>query len=150
MRMPHAWTPSVLFQQVSASSPSAKPSTCGLALVSRVQADLFPTCASDATVYADEVFGFHAQQAVEKALKAWLCLRGQRYPFTHDINELLSRLSAVGEEVDQLRDLDDLSDFAMGLRYGPLNEHEPPLDRRATLRRVEAVLDQVRALIAEG
>ena len=24
-------------------------------------------------LFADEIFGFHIQQAVEKALKAWLC-----------------------------------------------------------------------------
>jgi hypothetical protein len=26
-------------------------------------------------LFADEIFGFHVQQAVEKALKAWLCVR---------------------------------------------------------------------------
>lgn len=29
---------------------------------------------SDPDVFADEVFGFHAQQAAEKALKAWLAV----------------------------------------------------------------------------
>jgi hypothetical protein len=27
-------------------------------------------------LFADEIFGFHAQQAIEKALKAWLAARG--------------------------------------------------------------------------
>jgi hypothetical protein len=27
-------------------------------------------------LFADEIFGFHVQQAVEKALKAWLCTYG--------------------------------------------------------------------------
>ena len=26
----------------------------------------------DVIVFADEIFGFHAQQAIEKSLKAWL------------------------------------------------------------------------------
>jgi HEPN domain-containing protein len=30
----------------------------------------------DNKTFADEVFGFHAQQIVEKSLKAWLSLRG--------------------------------------------------------------------------
>jgi len=34
---------------------------------------------SDPKVAAIETFGFHAQQAVEKALKAWLDLSGQLY-----------------------------------------------------------------------
>jgi len=37
---------------------------------------------ADPDVFADEVFGFHAQQAVEKALKAWLALLGVEYPRT--------------------------------------------------------------------
>lgn len=36
----------------------------------------------DNAVFADEIFGFHAQQAVEKALKAWLCAHGIAYPLT--------------------------------------------------------------------
>ena len=39
---------------------------------------------ADPDVFADEIFGFHAQQAAEKALKAWLSLfkqRGQIYLF---------------------------------------------------------------------
>ena len=29
---------------------------------------------SDASVFADEIFGFHVQQASEKLVKAWLAL----------------------------------------------------------------------------
>jgi HEPN domain-containing protein len=43
----------------------------------------------DVETFADEIFGFHAQQAVEKALKAWLTLVGVEYPRTHDLEELL-------------------------------------------------------------
>ena len=39
----------------------------------------------DRSVFATEIFGFHAQQAVEKALKAWLSLAGARYPKAHDL-----------------------------------------------------------------
>jgi HEPN domain-containing protein len=31
----------------------------------------------DATTFADEIFGFHAQQSVEKTLKAWIAALGQ-------------------------------------------------------------------------
>jgi hypothetical protein len=30
----------------------------------------------DAAAFSDEVFGFHAQQTIEKALKAWIAVRG--------------------------------------------------------------------------
>ncbi len=40
----------------------------------------------DVSVFADEIFGFHAQQAIEKALKAWMCALGMTYPHSHHIN----------------------------------------------------------------
>ena len=41
----------------------------------------------DVEAFSDEIFGFHAQQAVEKALKAWLAFLGQRFPKTHDLKQ---------------------------------------------------------------
>ncbi len=38
---------------------------------------------TDPDVFADEVFGFHAQQAVEKSLKAWLSLIDVESPSKH-------------------------------------------------------------------
>ena len=39
---------------------------------------------SDATVFADEIFGFLVQQAAEKLFKAWLTLLGETFPATHN------------------------------------------------------------------
>jgi HEPN domain-containing protein len=50
----------------------------------------------DADVFADEIFGFHAQQAAEKAFKAWLALLGVEYPKTHDLSLLLGILQSHG------------------------------------------------------
>ena len=41
---------------------------------------------ADRVVFADQIFGFHAQQPTEKALKAWLSLRSIEYPKTHDLS----------------------------------------------------------------
>ena len=46
----------------------------------------------DSALFADEIFGFHVQQAIEKGLKAWLCTRGADYPPTHDLARLLTLL----------------------------------------------------------
>ena len=46
----------------------------------------------DEQVFADEVAGFHAQQAAEKLLKAWLALLGEQYPVTHNLAQLLDAL----------------------------------------------------------
>ena len=40
---------------------------------------------SDAAIFPEEIFGFHAQQAIEKALKSWLAARSISYPFKHDL-----------------------------------------------------------------
>ncbi len=40
---------------------------------------------------SDAIVGFHAQQAVEKALKSVLDAHGYTFPFTHDIDGLVAR-----------------------------------------------------------
>ena len=49
---------------------------------------------SDSSIFADEIFGFHAQQAAGKALKAWLAAFGVEYPRTHDLSLMLTLLDA--------------------------------------------------------
>ncbi|MFZ4539651.1 HEPN domain-containing protein [Propionivibrio sp.] len=43
----------------------------------------------DNPLFAEEIFGFHAQQAIEKSLKAWLAARSLDFPLTHDLSRLL-------------------------------------------------------------
>ena len=50
----------------------------------------------DSNEVPDEAIGLHAQQAVEKALKAVLAVREVRYPFTHDIDRLVELAEAEG------------------------------------------------------
>lgn len=77
-------------------------------------------------------FGQHAQGAIEKLLKALINERGQRYPFTHDLDVLTLKLAGLGETLPPLPvSLTDLSDYAMGLRYEESGQLPPPLDRRA-------------------
>lgn len=66
---------------------------------------------SDPDVFADEVFGFHAQQAAEKALKAWLAVSDVEYPRTHDLSLLLTVLEAQGQDVVPYSDLVELNPY---------------------------------------
>ena len=50
----------------------------------------------DTESFPDEIFGFHAQQSVEKALKAWVALLGKQFPKTHDIKRLIDVLRENG------------------------------------------------------
>ena len=50
-------------------------------LLNRANADLTALRnMSDVGIFDEGIFGFHAQQAVEKALKAWLAANNQTYP----------------------------------------------------------------------
>ncbi|MGH7556398.1 MAG: HEPN domain-containing protein [Gemmatimonadota bacterium] len=88
----------------------------------------------DPGTFAEEIFGFHAQQAVEKAIKAWLSLAGRQYPRTDDLEALLVLLEDGGATVpDVFWDLVDLSDFAVQLRYESYEYEEDMLDRASIL-----------------
>jgi HEPN domain-containing protein len=39
---------------------------------------------TDSAIFAEEIFGFHAQQCVEKCLKALLATHGDEYPADPD------------------------------------------------------------------
>lgn len=88
---------------------------------------------------AVEVFGFHAQQAAEKLLKAAIKACGADYPLTHRLTDLLDLLADLGVPVPAEFDaLKELTPFAVEFRYDVL----PPavqddLDRPVCLRRLE-------------
>jgi HEPN domain-containing protein len=47
----------------------------------------------------DEIIGFHAQQAVEKWLKALVAGRGERFEHTHDLRRLLNLVADQGADL---------------------------------------------------
>jgi HEPN domain-containing protein len=88
---------------------------------------------------ADGIVGFHAQQAIEKWLKAVMALRGMRQARIHDIGRLIQLLENDGAELPADADqLDELTIYAVPLRYDELLDAEP-LDRDATVRLVDEV-----------
>jgi HEPN domain-containing protein len=100
---------------------------------------------------ADETFGFHAQQAAEKLLKAALSAGRVVYPRTHRLGELLDlardRGLAAPAEFDELH---RLTPFAVEYRYEFFGEEvEKPLDRTEVLQAVRRLRGWVEALVAE-
>ncbi|MCY4607740.1 MAG: HEPN domain-containing protein [bacterium] len=71
----------------------------------------------DATVFADEIFGFHVQQAAEKLFRAWLASQGETYPLSHDLAALSDMLSTGGADVARFNGLVDYTRYAVRLRY---------------------------------
>jgi len=66
----------------------------------------------------DETVGFHAQQAVEKCLKAVLALHSVLFRKTHDLQELMDLLIDNGKSLPPNADkLEVLNPYAVLLRY---------------------------------
>jgi HEPN domain-containing protein len=93
--------------------------------------------------FDDAIFGFHAQQAVEKTLKAWLNLIGQEHPHTHDLRLLLKRLRDGGADVSDYEQLLDLTAYSVRFRYESLPDNEEILDRGGILGEVQRLMDRV-------
>jgi HEPN domain-containing protein len=122
------------------SSPRREPAELA-ALLSRKAGDdatAVRELAGNAEI-SDEIVGFHAQQAVEKWLKALMASRGLAQLRTHDIDQLCRALETDGLELPFPRSrLGELTIFAVPLRYEQLLDAEP-LDREAIAALVEEV-----------
>lgn len=88
----------------------------------------------DAAVFADGIFGFHVQQAIEKSLKAWMCA--------------LVLLRGAGIDVEAFWWTDQFTPYAHQARYeeGHLAE-DAPLERAQILREVDNLLLQIEKAI---
>ena len=84
----------------------------------------------------DRGLGFHAQQAVEKAIKGVLDWHSVKYPYTHDIEGLLDLVSDSRLPLPpDAQDLPRLTPYAGTLRYDP----RMPLPSSARLDRNWAI-----------
>lgn len=93
----------------------------------------------------DDVVGFHAQQAVEKALKVALVLADIDFPRSHDLRELGDIAEDNSVEVpDTVRDARWLTPWAAQLRYEMLE----PLDRDAALAIATAAVEWAKELLS--
>jgi hypothetical protein len=99
-----------------------------------------------------EPFGFHAQQATEKLLKAAIKALGGEYPLTHDLHRLVLLVDQAGAPVPgHLLPLRDLTPFAAALRYDPLPDGDTTaLDRHVTRRQIAEMRTWVQGLAAGG
>ncbi len=95
---------------------------------------------------SDAIFGFHAQQAAEKYLKAVLAIEQERPERTHDLRVLAEQCEAAGHELPETgNELARLSPYAVQERYpfAPV----PPIDRQVALNLVAALRRWAEGLI---
>jgi HEPN domain-containing protein len=95
----------------------------------------------------DEVVGFHAQQAVEKQIKAVLTARGIRFDKTHELSYLVGLIDE--HKIDAppaLEEAEMLTDWAVEFRYP--GDEPPALDRAGALTLVVEIREWAEAQIA--
>jgi HEPN domain-containing protein len=97
----------------------------------------------DAASFADEDWGFLAQQTLEKLLKALLVLNAQEPPRSHSLQRLIQDLESCGDAITLAPELLALDDFAVLARY----DADPtplPADRARLLTLLDALHQELR------
>jgi HEPN domain-containing protein len=103
---------------------------------------------TDEALFDIEIFGFHAQQTVEKLLKAWLSVSGIKYERIHDLQILFSLLKEQGQNIPpEFEELEYLTDFAVTFRYELYENTDASFNRQDILKRIENLMHKVEALI---
>lgn len=91
---------------------------------------------------------FHAQQAVEKAIKAVYRARGLAFRYTHDLADLLNGLEEGGVVVPgDVREVIDLTEFAAEARYPRIAEPTTEVEYRRALLLAKAAVRWAEALV---
>jgi HEPN domain-containing protein len=95
-----------------------------------------------------DIVAFHAQQAVEKYLKALLTRRQIEFPKTHEIRRLLELLSPVEMELaNALGDAKWLEPFGVEIRYPSDRPETLPGDQERALQLAQMARDAVMAVL---
>jgi HEPN domain-containing protein len=98
----------------------------------------------DTDTFEDDIFGFHAQQAVEKGLKSLLCLHDIVFRKVHDLEELVNLLESKNVFLpEQFSILTNLSDFAVQFRYESYEELNAGLNRKDIIIRISEFLEYI-------
>jgi HEPN domain-containing protein len=100
----------------------------------------------DSENFSDEVFGFHAQQTIEKALKAWIALRGLTYPKSHDVSALVKILRDEGQDLSRFPNLEDYTVFAVQYRYEAYDDDDE-IDRGEAVEKTQQFLSHVQVIL---
>jgi HEPN domain-containing protein len=92
---------------------------------------------------AYEIICFHAQQAAEKYLKAFLCSKKIKVPNTHDLVNLARLLPKESPLNDMIDDLAHLTPYAVSSRYPGVDIPETRADADFAIRVARRVREVV-------
>jgi len=98
-----------------------------------------------------KLIAFHAQQCVEKYLKAYLVYRKIDFPYTHDISRLLELCSSLVDWVAEIADARKLTIYASTSRYPGIERIVTETEAKNAINIATHVRDIVRkAILKEG
>jgi HEPN domain-containing protein len=101
--------------------------------------------ADDETI-ADDILGFHIQQATEKAIKAALTRLGVQYEYTHDLSLLYRQCVEAGMVPPATLDtVEALGPFAVQFRYTLYTDLD--LDREAGILLAEHFIEWAHSVV---
>jgi len=102
----------------------------------------------DETLFDIEIFGFHAQQTVEKLRKSWLSAINVKYERTHDLQILFSMLKENGQQIPaELEILENLTDFSVNFRYDVFDNIDASLDRLMVIDKIKQLKNLVNNIL---
>lgn len=102
---------------------------------------------ADSESVADEIIGFHIQQAIEKAIKSALTRLGSQYEYTHDLSILYRQAEANGLTLPVTIDaVEELTVFAVQFRY-LLYQEEQGFNRNTGLTLAEEFIEWADSII---
>jgi HEPN domain-containing protein len=130
------------------SSPELEPSQLAAILARKATEDAVALREFEGNSnIADSILGFHAQQAIEKWLKAVLADKGIDFEYTHDLRRLIELVEELGINFPFITgEVVMYTEFAVPLRYEDLLDAEP-LDRGAAVSLIGEVEAWARGLL---
>jgi HEPN domain-containing protein len=130
------------------SSPELEPSQLAAILARKAAEDAVALSEFEGNSnIADSILGFHAQQAIEKWLKAVLADKGIDFEYTHDLRRLIELVEELGINFPFITgEVVMYTEFAVPLRYEDLLDAEP-LDRGAAVTLISEVEAWARGLL---
>ena len=98
-------------------------------------------------LFADEIFGQHVQQAVEKLAKVWLIIVEGTFPYIHDLDDLFQRLEDAGCDIASYWNLTEFTSFSSQFRYESLIADSDPIDRKSVTTQVRTLYNHVETIL---
>lgn len=95
------------------------------------------------------LIAYHAQQCVEKHLKAYLVFHRLDFPYTHNIARLLDLCVPHASWGETLRIAEELTPFAVSARYPGEDEEVTEAEARRAVDIAGRVREVVRAALAQ-